>query len=133
MVKDSLLIQYRIQLFRCGFHDDFVRRNAAPIADRMDQLRTHWSRWSLLEPAETTVVNVSGTPGLRNLVGGVFSVVTGEQRKSLHFIRLPSSSRGIIQEEWIIDNFPVPIVCYAIDPSSDLLIVHEDQRDTNSR
>ena len=99
----------------------------------MEQLETHRSRWSCLKQAETTVVDVPGTPGLSNLVGGVFSVVTGEQRTSLHFIRLPSSSRGIAQEEWIINDFQMPIECYATDPSSDLLIVYEDQSSEHSR
>ena len=101
----------------------------------MKQLQTHWSRWSRLESAEEqpAVVSLPGTPGLRNLVGGVFSAVTGEERTSLHFIRLPSSSRGIVQEKWIINNFPMPIDCYAIDPSSDLLIVYEDQSGEHSR
>ena len=133
VVADSSLIQYRLQLFRSGFHDDFVGRDAESTADRMKQLETHRSRWSHLERAEKIDIDVPGTPGLSNLVGGVFSVVTGEQRTSLHFIRLPSSSRGIAQEEWIIDDLQMPIDYYTTDPSSDLLIVYEDQSSEHSR
>ena len=132
-MKNSLPIQYRIQLFQCGFHDDFVGTSAASIADRMNQLRTSWSGWSSLEPAARTVVNLPGTLGVSKLVGGVFSIVTGEQGTNLRFIRLPSASRGITQKEWTIDDFPMPIDCYATDPSSDLLIVYEDQSSTHSR
>ena len=131
-MKSSLPIQNRIQLLRCGFYDDFVGGGAASIAG-MDQLRTSWSRWSRLEPTERTVVNLSGTLGVSKLVGGVFSIVTGEKQTSLRFIRLPSASRGITQKEWIINNFSMPIGCYAIDPSSDLLVVYEDQISTHYR
>jgi hypothetical protein len=130
-VKNSLPIQWRIRLFRWGVRDDFVGKSAASIC--MDRLRVSWSHWSRLEPAERTVVNLFGTLGVGKLVGGVFSIVTGKERTGLHFIRLPSVSRRITQKEWRIDDFSMPIDCYATDPSSDLLIVYEDQGSTHSR
>lgn len=133
VVKQSSLIQYQIQLFLCGFHDDFTGRSAASIAARRDQLRTHWSRWNRLEPAEKTVVKLSGVLGANEFVGGVFSTVVGEQRTSLHFIRLPSVSRGIKQEEWTLNKLGMPIDGYTTDPSADVLIVYEDQRVIYSR
>ena len=72
-------------------------------------------------------VGLVGALGAYELMGGVFSTVTGEERTNLRFIRLPSASRGITQDEWRIDDFPMPILCYATDPSADLLIVYEDQ------
>ena len=133
MVKQSSLIQYRIQLFLCGFHDDFTGRSTASVDARRDQLREHWSRWSRLEPAERTVVNLPGVLGANEFVGGVFSTVVGEQHTSLYFIRLPSVSRGIKQKEWSLINFGMPIDGYTTDPSADVLIVYEDQRVTHSR
>lgn len=133
VVKQSSLIQYRIALFLCGFHDDFAGRGATSVAARRDQLQTHWSRWSRLDPAERTVVKLSGTLGANEFVGGVFSTVVGEQRTSLHFIRLPSVSRGITQEEWTLDDLQMPIDGYTTDPSSDVLIVYEDQKIARSR
>lgn len=133
VVKQSALIQYRIQLFLCGFHDDFTGPSDASVAARRDQLQTYWSRWSRLEPAERTVVKLSGVLGANEFVGGVFSTVVGEQRTSLHFIRLPSVSRGITQEEWTLDNLQIPVDGYTTDPSSDVLIVYEDQRIAHSR
>ena len=133
VVKQSALVQYRIQLFLCGFHDDFSGESSAPVATRRDQLHAYWSRWSRLEPAERTVVKLSGALGANEFVGGVFSTVVGEQRTSLHFIRLPSVSRGIMQEEWTLDDLEIPIDGYTTDPSSDVLIVYEDQRSAHSR
>ena len=133
VVKESPLIQYRIQLFLCGFHDDFAGGSATSIAARRDQLQTYWSRWSRLEPAEKTVVKLSGTLGANEFVGGVFSTVVGEQRKCLHFIRLPSVSREITQEEWTLHDLQMPIDGYTTDPSSDVLIVYEDQVIAHSR
>ena len=52
---------------------------------------------------------------------------------SLHFVRLPSVSRGIKKEEWYLDNLEMSVDGYTTDPSSDVLIVYEDQRTTNSR
>ena len=126
-MEGSLLTQYRIQLFRHGFHDDLVGLNAMPIDVRLEQLEAHGLRWGCLEPAEEKPVGLVGALGAYELMGGVFSTVTGEERTSLRFIRLPSASRGITQKEWRIDDFPMPIVCYATDPSADLLIVYEDQ------
>jgi len=133
VVKQSPLIQYHIQLFRCGFHDDFAGRSAASVSARRDQLETYWSRWSRLEPAERTVVKLSGNLGANEFVGGVFSTVVGEQRTSLYFLRLPSVSRGITQEEWTLHNLQMPVDGYTTDPSSDVLIVYEDQRTAYSR
>ena len=127
VVKHSSLIQYHIQLFLCGFHDDFTGRSAISVAARQDQLQSYWSRWTRLEPAERATVNLCGTLGANEFVGGVFSTVVGEQRTSLHFIRLPSISRGIAQEEWTLNNLPIPINDHTTDPASDLLIVYEDQ------
>ena len=132
-MEGSPLTQYSIQLFRYGFHDDLVGQNTTPIDVRSKQLESHGSRWSCLEPAEEMPVDLFGALGAYELMGGVFSTVTGEERKSLRFIRLPSVSRGITQKEWRIDDFPMPIDCYATDPSSDLLIVYEDQSSTHSR
>jgi len=133
VVKQSSLIQYRIELFLYGFHDDFNGRNNRPVTARRDQLRTYWSRWSRLEPAETTVVKLSGALGANEIVGGVFSTVVGEERTKLHFIRLPSVSRGIAQEEWTLDNLQIPINGYTTDPSTDVLIMYQDQSIVHSQ
>ena len=71
-------------------------------------------------------MRLPGELGTNQFVGGVFSTVVGRERTTLHFIRLPSISRGIAQEEWTLDNLPVPIDGYSTDPSSDVLIVCED-------
>ena len=133
VAKQSSLIQYRIQLFLYGFHDDLNGRSIGSVTARRDQLRTYWSRWSCLEPAETTVVKLSGALGDNEFVGGVFSTVVGEQRTTLLFIRLPSVSRAIVQEEWTLDNLQIPIDSYTTDPSTDVLIVYQDQCITHSR
>ena len=78
-------------------------------------------------------MKLSGILGANEFVGGVFSTVVGEQRTSLHFVRLPSVSRGIKKEEWSLDNLEMSVDGYTTDPSSDVLIVYEDQRTTNSR
>jgi hypothetical protein len=122
-----------MQLFRCGFHDDFTGRSAASVAARREQLDAYWSRWDCLNPAGGTVVKLSGILGANEFVGGVFSTVVGEHRTSLHFIRLPSISRGVNQEEWVLNNLETPIDGYTTDPSSDVLIVYEDQRTMCSR
>ena len=133
VAKHSLLIQYQIQLFLCDFHSGFSGRSAASIAARRGQLHNYWSPWNRLEPAERTAVNLCGTMGTNEFVGGVFSTAVGEKRTSLHFIRLPSISRGITQEEWTLNNLSMPIDGYSTDPTSDLLIVYEDQRFAYSR
>jgi len=133
VVKQSPLIQYRVELFLYGFHDDFSGRSIGSVAARRDQLRTHLSRWSRLEPAEITVVKLPGPLGDHKILGGVFSMVVGEQLTRLHFIRLPSASRGITQEEWALDNLHIPIDGYVTDPSSDVLIVYQDQSTAHSR
>lgn len=78
-------------------------------------------------------MNLSGALGANEFVGGVFSTVVGEKRTSLCFIRLPSISRGIKQEEWTLVDLGMPIDGYTTDPSADVLIVYEDQRVAHSR
>lgn len=78
-------------------------------------------------------MKLSGMLGANEFVGGVFSTVVGEQRASLHFIRLPSVSRGIKQKEWTLNGLEMTIDGYTTDPSSDVLIVYEDQRVMCSR
>ena len=86
-----------------------------------------------MQPAERKVVKLSGTLGANEFVGGVFSTVVGAKRTSIHFIRLPSISRGIMQEEWTLEDLQMPVDGYTTDPSSDVLIVYEDQRIAHSR
>ena len=78
-------------------------------------------------------MKLSGVLGDNEFVTGVFSTVVGERRNNLHFIRLPSVSRGITQEEWTLNDLQMPIDGYTIDPSSDVLIVYEDQSISHSR
>ena len=78
-------------------------------------------------------MKLPGILGGSEFVGGVFSTVVGERRTTLHFIQLLSISRGITQKEWALNDLQIPIDGYTFDPSSDVLIVCEDQRIFHSR
>ena len=78
MVNKSISIQYDIQPFLYGCHDDFNDQSTISVAARLDQLRVYWSRWSRLEPAETTVARRSGTLGTNEFVDGIFGTVVGK-------------------------------------------------------
>lgn len=64
------------------------------------------------------------------VTGGVFHAMTGN--RILHFIRLPSISRGVTQYEWTLPDLGFTIGRYSIDPNADLLVVLESQRLGNS-
>jgi len=123
VVKRSPLVQYRAKLFLHGFWDDFDRRNAIDLSARQNQLQAHRSRWSRLEWATRTTAKVSGK-GFR-VTGGVLHFM--EDDPILHFVRLPSVSREIAQEEWVLPNLGFNIECYSIDPAVDLLVAVENQ------
>ena len=59
------------------------------------------------------------------VTGGVFH--SKADSRFLHFIRLPSISRGVTQEEWALPDLGFKIDLYSIDPDPDLLVVLEDR------
>ena len=128
VVKRSPLVQYRAQLFLYGFWDDFDARDAINISARQSQLRAHRSRWSRLEWAARTTVKFPGTPS--GVTGGVFHTISNY--RTLHFVRLPSISRGVTQNEWTLPDLGFEIKQYFIDPGADLLIALEHQQLGNS-
>ena len=65
------------------------------ISARQNQLRAHRARWSRLEWATRTAAKLCGTRF--EVTGGVLHFM--EDLRILHFIRLPSVSREITQDE----------------------------------
>ena len=128
VVKKSPLIQYRAKLFLYGFWDDFDGRSAMDISARQSQLRAHRSRWMSFNWAARASVTFPGD-GF-GVTGGVFHSMA--DNCLLHFIRLPSISRGVTQEEWTLQNLGFRIDIYSIDPGSDLLVALENQEQTDS-
>jgi len=123
VVRSSPLVQYRAKLFLHGFWDDFDRRNTIDISARQSQLRAYRSRWSRLEWAEQTTIKLPGTdPGV---MGGVFYTMV--DNRSLHFIRLPSISRGVTQNEWTLPDLGFKIEQLSMDSVADLLVALENQ------
>ena len=120
-MKNSPLVQYRAQLFLYGFWDDFEGRGAIDISARQSQLRAHHSNWSRLGWAARSTAKVPGT--LFGVTGGVFHSVA--DNRILHFIRLPSMSRGVTQHEWTLPDLEFRTEQYSIDPNVDLLVVLE--------
>jgi len=94
-VKKSPLVQYRAQLFLYDFWDDFDGLGAIDISARQSQLRAHHSNWSRLGWAARTAVKFPGT--VFGVTDDVFYAMS--DNRILHFIRLPSISKGITQDE----------------------------------
>jgi hypothetical protein len=129
VVKSSPLVQYRAKLFLHGFWDDFDRRSTIDISARQSQLRAYRSRWSRLEWAERTTMELPGTDV--GVMGGVFHAMVNN--RSLHFVRLPSISRGVTQAEWTLPDLGFSIEHFSMDLVPDLLVALENQLPDHSR
>ena len=64
------------------------------------------------------------------VTGGVLHGL--EDDRILHFVRLPSVSRNITQDEWTLPDLGFKIEHYSIDPAVDLLVALENQLFTHS-
>ena len=123
VVKRSPLIQYRAKLFLYGFWDDFDGRTDIDISARQKQLRAHRSRWNRPERATRTTTKLPGTkPGV---TGGVLHSMKDD--RVLHFVRLPSVTKEVTQDEWTLPDLGFSIKRYSIDPAVDPLVVLENQ------
>jgi len=124
IIAGSVGIRYRLELFLAGLED---RRSddPEPLGERLNKLRSWQSRWNQTgsSPSQTIVLPGRYASDKCCLHGGVFAMYN-EGR--IHFIRLPSPSRGVPLMSWHTPQLGFePVGSFAMDPDQDLLVLVE--------
>src|SRR6266702_5425562 len=122
VIRGSALLQYQLELGRCGMDDGPL--NTLSIPERRERLQAYdgaWKslRWSacidVLNIPDNTYNKVSIAPG------GILTFISGRESK-ITFVQIPSNLRGISMRQWELSFSLLPRAC-ALDPSEDILVV----------
>ncbi|SRR6266404_2429512 len=121
IIRSSALLQYHLELGRCGMEDNPLC--SLPIPERREQLQAYDDAWQGLRWSScVNVLNVhDNTHGMDISPGGILTFVSWVEGKIL-FVQLPSNLRGIPMRQWELSFSFVPHAC-ALDPSEDILVV----------
>ena len=126
IIAGSVGIQYRLELFLAGL-EDRSSNNPEPLGERLNKLRSLQSRWDQAgsSPSQTIALPGRYTSGRCCLHGGVFAMY---HEGCIHFIRLPSPSRGVPLMSWHTPHLGFePVGSFAVDPDQDLLVLAEQE------
>lgn len=124
MIRESSLLQYKIELVMAGMQD--VPSKSSTISQRLAKLRQYCLSWDRLEwKTESPIPRQDGR--IRKLCGGVLAQsIQKTSPRSLVFTELPSHSRGIEIRTWTLEDLGCTIRDIIMDPSQDLLAVIEE-------
>lgn len=125
LIDASPAIQYRVELFAASLQDD-PRKTPVVVADRRVLLEQYHSRWDKLQ-ANKWKAFVLPPHTKRVLDGDVLGCImeSRDDRLDVHFIQLPSISRGVRLKQWMVRGLPKCGTALKISPELDLLVVPE--------
>jgi len=125
LVDASPTIQYRLELLAASLEDD-PRKDPLVMADRRALLQRYHSRWDKLQGDKREII-VLPAHTKRVLEGDVLGCITdsGGGELDVHFIQLPSVSRGVRLKQWVVLGLPKCDTALKINPEADLLVVPE--------
>lgn len=125
LIDTSPIIQYRVELFATSLVDD-LREPSLVVADRHALLERYHSRWDRLQGDKWRRI-VLPAHIKRVLEGGILGCIAeaGGDKLDVHFIQLPSVSRGVRPKQWVIRGLPKCDAVLKINPEVDLLVVPE--------
>ena len=90
---------------------------------RLQQWRDGWRNLQLSNTeAETIDVDFSEHCSIQTCSGSVVVYKNGDEEQQLHFLRLPSRSRGIVRKEWTLEDLP-EFEQFDFDYAQDLLVL----------
>ena len=125
LIDASPTIQYRLELLAASLEDD-PRKAPLVVADRRALLQRYHSRWDKLQGVKRETI-VLPTHTKRVLEGDVLGCIveSGGEGLDIHFIQLPSISRGVRLKQWVVLGLPKCDAALKINPKADLLVVPE--------
>jgi len=125
IVTESPQLEYKIALARCGMQN--TAETSHSVVQRLGALRANESAWQQCtwSPHSTSRIQ---DPMLWELYSGVWG--SSKDKKSISFIQLPSSCRGIPRKDWTYDNGDSKILDFSFDSTTDLLAIMEKEDDS---
>ncbi|KAI9450775.1 hypothetical protein BJY52DRAFT_158494 [Lactarius psammicola] len=127
IIRGSALLQYHLELGRCGMDDGPL--STLSIPQRRERLQAYDDAWKSLR--WSACINVLNIPDnaynkLSIAPGGILTFISGRD-STITFVQIPSNLRGIPMRQWEL-SFPLlPRAC-ALDPSEDILVILQLQK-----
>jgi hypothetical protein len=125
LVDTSPTIQYRVELFAASLIGG-SQKPSLVVADRRALLERYHSRWDKLQGDKWWKIDLPARTNwlLEGDVLGLIAETRGDQF-NVHFIQLPSASRGVLPKRWVVRGLPRCDTVLKINPEADLLVVPE--------
>jgi len=117
-----------LDLYAAGLEDG-PRDSSFRLPERRKQLEQYLSGWENLGRAQHSHVSVPGGYDAYNAIevhGGVMAHARMGPAGEIHFVRLPSPSKGITTKQWTIRDLPAQHFEFMMDPELDLLLLIEE-------
>lgn len=120
MIDESLLLQYIIRLYICGYQDDVgTLPTQSTTSHRLEELIRHTDAWHNLDWTESRLL--VPPPEIYDLSDGLYAAITD---RVITCVQLPSRISGTEARTWSFENDFSPVEI-ALDPSQDLLVLVE--------
>jgi len=137
VIFNSVALQYKIELFAQGMHDNTQIQDGANMADRLSMLTAYGDALKELAWTNYETIDLTNTQirGRRYMSDGI--LVIQKERPSrenmangtwLDVYQLPSALRGVPARRWTLE-FEFSVVFFMLDAASDLLVLGEYDRE----
>jgi len=125
VIRGSALLQYQLELGRCGMDDGPL--NTLSIPERRERLQVYDDAWKSLR--WSACLNVFNIPDheyyeMSTAPGGILTFVSSRESK-ISFVQIPSDLRGIPMRQWELSFSFLPHASCALDLSEDILVVSQ--------
>ncbi len=127
VISNSVALQYRIELFAQGMHDN--TQDGANMAHRLSMLTAYgdalkelaWTNYETIDLTNTEISSRFMSDGIL-----VFQKVQpdNDTRTWLDVYQLPSALRGMSARRWTLE-FEFPVAFFMVDVASNLLVLYE--------
>lgn len=125
LIDASSAMQYRIDLFSAALEDDPMDTSLV-LADRRAHLEQYRSRWDRYDQAKQSSIELP--PHTQRVIDGeVLACIqeAADDKIDVTFVRLPSISRGIQGEQWVVKGLPKNASDLKMYPGLDVLVIPE--------
>ena len=125
LIDASPAVQYHVELFSAALEDDPTNRSLV-LSDRRAHLEEYRTRWNRFKQAKKSSVELP--PHTQRVIDGEVVACVQEaagDRIDVTFTRLPSVSREIQREQWVVRGLPKNASDLKMYPGLDTLVVPE--------
>ena len=125
LIEDSPELQYQLDLYAAGLEDG-PRDASFCLPERRKQLEQYLSGWEDLDRAQHSHVSIPENYASYDIIsaqGGVVAHARKGPACDIHFVRMPSPSKGITTKQWTLHNLPAQDFSLMMEPELDLLVI----------